>query len=145
MLRTISVGESLFGSYYVKPWPSAIRDAAALFPRYGDYQEARRHALKLAYWPGEQVGSTNQAMDLDWEWIQALRGEGIAELRISGPIGGHRNLRIIFWVADKSLSGDPMTRIWTLAVVAKKAQNWTSPELSAFRGRLTILKKRHGY
>jgi hypothetical protein len=98
--------------------------------------------LKLAFWPGNVSCPSGPIIDLDWEWIQSLRNERIGELRISDAIGGNRNLRIVFWVTDQLLAGDPMKRIWTIAVVNKKAMNWTTPELKAFRGRLTILKQR---
>jgi hypothetical protein len=133
------VGSGLVGSHYVKPNASAIRDAMRLFPKYGDYQEARKHALKLAYWPGENIFNVNMVMDLDWDWIRALRDEQIGELRISDTIGGHRNLRVVFWVTDSVLPGDTLPRIWTIAVVDKKANDWTTPELRSFRGRKQIL------
>lgn len=137
------MGTSLFGSYYVKPTSSGIRDAAKLFPKYGDYQELRRHALKLAYWPGENVLGNDTVMDLDWEWIRALRDERIGELRITNHIGGYKNLRVVFWVADTIIPEDPLPRIWTLAVVNKKADDWTTPELQSFRGRRTIVRNRN--
>jgi hypothetical protein len=142
-LGETKVGKTLFGDYYVKPTSSGIRDAATLFPKYGDYQELRRHGLKLAYWPGEKVFDNDVVMDLDWEWIRALRDERIGELRITNQIGGHRNLRIIFWVAETVLAGDPLPRIWTLSVVSKKANDWTTPELRSFRGRRMIVWKRN--
>ena len=136
------MGKDLFGEYYVKPTASAIRDAQDLFPKYGDYQEARKHALKLAFWPGAEAERSGLIVDLDWEWIQALRTFQIGELRIQDSIGGNRNLRVVFWVADKLLTGDSMKRIWTLAVVNKKSNDWTNPELKAFEGRYKILKLR---
>ena len=132
----------LIGNYYVKPTFAAIRDAFALFPRFGDYQEARRHALKLAFWPGGSRGQSGKVMDLDWEWIKGLGNLRVGELRISDVIGGHNNLRIIFYVSDVVLAGDPLPRIWTLAVLQKKSNKFTSRDLQVFRARLIVLRKR---
>jgi hypothetical protein len=136
------MGKPLFGQYYVKPTASAIGDAQDLFPRYGDYQEARRHALKLAFWPDSGDADEGMVEDLNWEWIRSLRKLRIGELRIDDVIGGKRNLRIPFWVSDQKLPSDPMPRIWTLAVVDKKNNDWTPRELEAFADRLTSLKIR---
>jgi hypothetical protein len=81
------VGNELFGDYHVRPTGSAIRDARRLFPRYRDYQQARKHALKLAYWPRlTEEGSL--VVDMEWEWITSLREEGIGELKLRDQIGG---------------------------------------------------------
>ena len=113
-------------------------------PRKGDtetwdYQEARRHALKLAFWPSGEPGDGGQIMDLDWEWIKAMRGLKVGELRISDVIGGHNNLRVIFHVTDVRLANEPMPRIWILSVLQKKAMAFTSRDIKTFRGRLNLL------
>ena len=136
-------GRQLTGNYYVKPTPAAVKDAHGLFARYGDYQEARRHALKLAFWPSGEPGDGGQIMDLDWEWIKAMRGLKVGELRISDVIGGHNNLRVIFHVTDVRLANEPMPRIWILSVLQKKAMAFTSRDIKTFRGRLKILKQRY--
>jgi len=133
---------ALFGRYYVKPTASAIRDAQDLFPRYRHYQEARRHALKLAFWPGFDGGG-GIVEDLHWSWIDGMGEPRAGELRIHETIGGHNNLRIIFYVSTIVLPQDTMPRIWTLAVMQKKRTRFDSHDLSTFRGRLTILLQRH--
>lgn len=115
----------LFGRYLVVPTPSAMRDAAGLFPKYGDYQEARRHALKLAWWPDSGDAAAGEVVDLDWEWIKGAGHRRTGELRISDWIGGHNNLRVIFYVSDRRLPDDPMSRIWTIAVLQKKSMGFT--------------------
>ncbi len=136
------MGSNLFGAYWVKPAGSAMIDANRLFPKCKDYQLARRHALKLAFWPGGE-NEGEPVVDMDWEWIRARRTERIGEMRIHERIGGHRNLRIVFWVADKTLTDDPLPRIWTLSVLAKKRQDWTSPELKVFSARRKIVIARN--
>jgi hypothetical protein len=133
---------ALFGRYYVKPTMSAICDAQDLFPRYRHYQEARRHALKLAFWPGFDGGG-GIVEDLHWSWIDGMPEPRAGELRVHETIGGHDNLRIIFHVSKITLPGDTMPRIWTLAVMQKKKNRFDSHDLKVFRGRLRILLKRY--
>jgi hypothetical protein len=132
---------ALFGNYYVKPISSAIRDAQDLFPKYHHYQQARRHALKLAFWPGGE-GEGCKVEDLDWSWIDGMGQPRAAELRIHETIGGHDNLRVVFYVSNELLPGDTLPRIWALAVLQKKTSRFDSRDLQTFRGRLTILLKR---
>jgi hypothetical protein len=137
-----SVMAALFGTYYVKPTFSAIRDAQDLFPKYRDYQEARRHALKLAFWPGFNGGG-GVVQDLDWSWIDGMGEPRAAELRIHETIGGQDNLRIIFYVSKVILPKDPMPRIWTLSILQKKTKQFEHDDLKTFKGRLKILLKRY--
>ena len=132
----------LFGRYYVKPTMSAVRDAQDLFPKYRHYQEARRHALKLAFWPGFDGGG-GVVEDLHWSWIDGMQEPRAAELRIHETIGGHDNLRVIFHVSKIVLPQDNMPRIWTLAVMQKKTTRFDSHDLKIFRGRLVILLARY--
>jgi hypothetical protein len=141
--RRSQMGSGLRGNYHVKPTPSTIRDAMGLFPKYGDYQEARRHAKKLMFWPSGEDQDSGRVVDLDWEWVKALKGTRTGELRIDDVIGGHNNLRVIFHVADEVLSGDPLPKIWIIAVLQKKSNHFTANDIATFRGRLTILKKRY--
>ena len=138
-----ALDRQLVGNYYVTPTPAAIKDAHGLFPRYGDYQEARRHALKLVFWPLGDPGDGGQIMDLDWEWIKAVGRSKVGELRISNVIGGHNNLRVIFHVTDVLLANEPLPRIWIVSVLQKKARHFTARDIETFRGRLTILKRRY--
>jgi hypothetical protein len=138
------IGEmaNLDGRYYVVPTYSAIRDAGLLFPKYRHYQETRRHALKLAFWPGfDDEGDTVE--DLHWSWIDGMGEPRAAELRIHETIGGHDNLRIIFHVAKEPLPTDPMPRIWVLSVLQKKNNRFNHYDLKTFRARLVVLLKRY--
>lgn len=126
-----------------------MRDAADLFPKYGHYQEARRHALKLAWWPGGDDRS-GKVEDLDWEWIDGMGDPRAGELRIHDEIGGYDNLRVIFWPAPTALAGDPqdrhgraMKRIWTLSVLQKKTQRFEKRDLTIFKARLVIVRSRY--
>ena len=133
----------LFGRYYVKPSPTAFKEAHDLFPRMRDYQELRRHALKLAFWPSGETDESGQVMDLDWDRIAAAGRPPVYELRISDVINGHDNLRVIFYVGDRTSPKDPLPRIWILSVLQKKSQRFTQRHTAAFRARRTIIAKRY--
>jgi hypothetical protein len=137
------MGSNLFGNYHVTPSPTALREAHDLFPRYGDYQEARSHALKLAYWPGTATES-GQVVDLNWEEITGMRAPKACELRIDDTIGGFNNLRIIFYVPKPAivLPGDALPRIWTIGVLQKKTQRFSNYDLATFAARVKLLRLR---
>src|SRR3972149_2174572 len=134
---------NLFGHFHVTPTPAAMTEAQKLFHRYGDYQELRKHALKLAFWPGG-IGPTGQVVDLDWEEIKGMAPPRACELRIDDEIAGFDNLRVIFYVFDKDWirHEDIMPRLWTIGVLQKKTRRWTTNNLKTFRGRVIILRKR---
>lgn len=82
-------------------------------------------------------------LDLDWEWIASMKGTNVGELRIADEIGGHDNLRIIFFVAPRVITKDPLPRIWTISILQKKDRDFTSRDIRSFRGRLNILSVRY--
>jgi hypothetical protein len=122
-----------------------MKEAADLFRSYGDYQEARKHALKLAFWPNERAENSGKVIDLDWDEIVAMSSPRAFELRIDDVIGGHNNLRIIFYAFEKKiiLPGDVMPRLFTIGVLQKKTQRFSNNDLRAFRGRVTIIRRRY--
>ena len=134
---------NLFGQFHVKPASTAFADARKLFPRIGDYQELRKHALKLAFWPtGETV--SGQVCDLDWDIISGMSPPKAYELRIDDAIGGFDNLRLIFYVFRKDLilPCDVLPRLWILAVMQKKTPRFTVHNLTTFSGRVTLVQQR---
>lgn len=109
----------------------------------GDYQELRRHALKLAFWPsGESV--SGQVCDLDWDIISGMSPPRANELRIDDEIGGFDNLRLIFYMFRKDLvlPGDVLPRLWILAVMQKKTQRFSVHNLTTFKSRVTLIQPR---
>lgn len=131
------MGSGLFGNYYVKPTPSAIKRAWKLCKAsVRDVEIIRRHALKLAFWPdSDDAGGA----DIDWCWIEGLKDKRIAELRIDEVIGDNDNLRVIFFKANKMLPADSLLRIWTLTVIQKKAQGFSAGEIQSFRAMRDML------
>ena len=137
------VEDALFGSYYVKPTASALSQAWTLCQKSSRaYNILRRHTLKLAFWP--------DGSDANWDWIKTMEQQKIGELRIDDHIGGHDNVRIIFFKSNIALNDDPvsesgelMKRIWVLAAFQKKTQGFSANQLKAWRGMRTILVQRY--
>jgi hypothetical protein len=138
---------SLFGDYHVTPTHTALKEAENLFPRFRDYQELRRHALKLAFWPKGPVGSGGTVVDLDWDEIKGMSGPRACELRIADIIGGFNNLRLIFYTFEKAvvLTGDVLPRLWVIGVMQKKTERFSNNQLRIFSSRVTILRQRKYY
>jgi len=95
--------------------------------------DARDHALKLRFWPD---GKDGQSIDMNWGWIHACGNLGIGELRVEDTIGGHNNLRIIFFKPDTDrYVSDDMPAIWILHIMQKKRQSFSHSEVLAFKAR----------
>lgn len=130
------------GSYFIRPIRSSLREAAKLCPRVQDFFDLKAQAMKLRYFPEAQTVLPNgHILDLDWEWIKALPGLHIGELRIDDIIGGHDNLRVIFFVGDRAVRR-PLPVIWLLAVLQKKRQDFTANQIEVYRDRRTLVLER---
>src|SRR5438552_663523 len=102
------MADNLSGRYWVRVFGPALWEASKPWPRTRDRMEVRRHALKLRFWPErnpQNEGGT--VLDVDWSWIKALKGKNVGELRIDDRIGGHSNIRLIFFVAEQRAQ-DPL-------------------------------------
>ena len=136
-------GGGLRGRHWVRGLRSAFHDCRHLCPRTKDRMEIRRHGLKLQYWPAVRLSDeSGQVLDLDWEWIKSIPGKNIGELRVDDVIGGHDNLRIIFFVPGIKRRTDPMPAIWLLAVMQKKRQNFTAANIQTFNLRRQLILAR---
>ena len=79
----------LEGNYFVVPTMSAITGARKLSDgKAKDFYRLRRQGLKLMWWPSKDgaIGS-----DIDWDWIKALKGKRVGELRVDEEINGNNN------------------------------------------------------
>lgn len=133
---------SLTGSYRIRVVRPVLKEATRLCPSVGDYFDLRAQALKLRYWPVHQViHPGGYVLDLNWEWIKALPGMNVGELRIEDMIGGHDNLRVVFYVGDSAIKR-PLPMIWILAVLQKKRQGFTNANIENFRGRRALVEER---
>lgn len=133
----------LTGSYRVRVIRPALREATRLCPRVGDYFELRAQVLKLRYWPEhEKVFPNGHVLDLDWEWIKALKGQDVGELRIDDVIGGCDNLRAVFYVGDAGVKA-PLPMIWILGLLQKKRQDFSRDSIEIFRSRRILVNERY--
>lgn len=134
---------SLTGSHWVRLLGAAAQDAKILWPATRHRMEVRRNALKLRFWPEQHpMDDSGTVLDLDWEWIRALKGKRVGELRIHDRIGGIDNIRLIFFVGDIVRPSDPMKAIWILAAKAKKRDDFTAADIRTFDARRTIVMQR---
>lgn len=133
---------ALTGSHLVRVLRSGLQSAKHFWPKVGDRMEVRSNALKLRHWGSrEGVG----VMDLEYETIKALAGLGVYELKIDDEIGGHRNIRIIFFEAPEAWRTNrpyPMPVLWVVEVLFKKRQNWTTNDVERFLAKRGIVKER---
>lgn len=130
----------LTGNFHVRALRSAFQDARHWLPRTSDRMELRRHALKLRFWPEKHpVDAAGVLQDLDWCWIAALRGQHVGELRINDTIGGHKNLRVIFF--DPQVR-EPLPILWLISVFQKKRNDFTSAQISGFELRRDLVLAR---
>lgn len=136
-------GENLTGSFRVRAiWP-AFADVNGLFKNSRDKISVRRHSLKLRYWPEkhpEDVDS-GQVLDLDWSWVRSLPGLKIGELRIQDVIGGHDNLRVIFFEGDSAVR-EPLPMLWVIRVMQKKRDDFSKHDLTIFKARRLLVVER---
>ena len=135
-------GENLTGSFRVRVIRPALHKCFKMFPKCRDQMEVRANALKLRFWPDREIADdSGQLIDLNWSWIQSLKGLNIGELRIDDKIGGAENLRLIFFVGDKEVR-EPLPMIWVLDIMAKKKDDFTKNEISIFKARKTLVEER---
>lgn len=132
---------NLTGDFFVKALRPAFQDARRVCPKTRDRAILRRHALKLRFWPENHPADNGQVLDLDWSWIKAMKNLNVGELRIQDTIGGNDNLRIIFYVGDPEIK-DPMRRIWVLAVIQKKRQDFSQANIKTFKLRRQLVIER---
>jgi hypothetical protein len=104
--------------------------------------EVRRNALKLRHWGGR---AAEGVMDLTYESIKAMAGSGVYELRIDDELGGHRNIRVIFFEAPqgwKTIHAYPKPVLWVLEALPKRRQNWTVHDIDRFWAKRAVVKER---
>ena len=134
------------GTHFVRPLRSAFQKARKLWPAAGPRMEVRRQALKLRFWgQRHEAGTDASILDLSYESIKAMPGSGVYELRLDDEIGGHRNIRIVFFVPPsewKCLHDLPLPALFVLEPVVKKRNEWTAGDLARFRAGRAVVKER---
>jgi hypothetical protein len=132
----------LTGNYRVRVFRPAFADACKWLPRTRDRIELRRHSLKLRYWPQQNPEDEHgRLLDLDWSWIKACKGLDVGELRINDTIGGHDNLRVIFY-RGRPQAPPTLPIIWIIAVFQKKRNDFTDAQIQVFKARRVLVIER---
>ncbi|HOD83043.1 MAG: hypothetical protein BWX88_02119 [Planctomycetes bacterium ADurb.Bin126] len=132
-------GSKLTGNFRVRAVRASFSAVRRLFPKAADRAEIRRQALKLRFWPEKKPAmESGRLLDLDWDWIRALKGLDIGELRIADEIGGLDNIRVVFFVGNKKVR-QPLPIIWVLHVMQRKRMEFTAADLATFKARRLLV------
>lgn len=140
------LGKHLTGTHRIRAVKSALHKAKKLWPNKAERMEVRRQTLKLRFW-GERhlLGSDTGIFDLSYEPIRTMKGSGVFELRLDDEIGGHRNIRVIFFVPPDSLVSNaptPLPMIWVLETIPKRRPQWTVHDIDRFWAVRTVVEER---
>ena len=139
---------ALTGTNFVRFTRHGLQAAKSLWLKTGDRYEVRRQVLKLRWWDERHSHPNGMLMDLSYESIKSLPGLGIYELRLDDRIGGHENIRVVFFDPPKDwqpLEMKPMRVIWILEIFPKKRDAFTTYDIRRFKGsRLLIAQRCYG-
>jgi hypothetical protein len=138
---------AITGCNFVRFTRHGLQSIRGYWSTIGDRFEVRRQALKLRFWDERHEHGPGVLFDHTYESIKALSGLGIYELRLDDEIGGQENIRVVFldpptsWQPSKNESR-PLRIIWVLEALPKKRDNWTTNDLTRFRGSRLLIQKR---
>lgn len=124
-----------------------LQSIRAYWSHIGDRFEVRRQALKLRFWDERHQHIPGMLFDQTYESIKALQGLGIYELRLDDDIGGQSNIRVVFldpptdWKPAVGQS-KPLRVVWVLEVLPKKRNEWTTNDITRFRGARLLIQTR---
>lgn len=138
----VTVGH-ITGNYLIRRTGPANNEVMKLWPNARDYFLVRRHAIKLRYFPEQRpIDESGTVLDLDWSWIKSLKNKKVGELRIHDTIGGHDNIRIIYYVGRRTES-TTIPVIWILSVLQKKDYVFSKHLIKVFDSRRILVQKRY--
>jgi len=135
------------GTNFVRATRHGLQLARKIWPITGDRFEIRRQALKLRFWDERHLHSPGMLFDCTYESIKSLSGKGIYELRVDDEIGGHSNIRVVFFDPPRDwqpvmAERRPMRIVWVLEALPKRRQEWTVNDIARFRASRLLIKKR---
>ena len=104
-------------------------------------------ALKLRFWDERHLHVAGMLFDHTYESIKGLPNLGIYELRLDDNIGGQSNIRVVFFDPPSDwqpVVGEtrPLRVIWVLEALPKRRNDWTTNDLTRFRGARLLIQKR---
>ena len=137
---------TLTGTHHVRALKSALRKARDYWPTVSLRMEVRAQTLKLRYWGLRHItDGSSTVVDLDYQAIRSMAGQRVYELRIDDVIGGHRNIRVIFfdppddWVPNYDT---PLKPLWILETFPKKRSEFTEFDIDRFETARAVVKER---
>jgi hypothetical protein len=133
------------GVNFVRFTRHGLQSARDTWSKTRDRFEVRRQALKLRFWDERHLHPPGILLDHLYESIKALKGLGIYELRLDDDIGGHENIRVIFFDPPKDwepFEKKPLRVVWILEIFPKKRDEFTQNELRRFRASRLLLAQR---
>lgn len=138
---------SITGTNFVRFTRHGLQSIRGYWSQIGDRFEVRRQALKLRFWDERREHGPGLLFDHSYESIKALSGLGVYELRLDDPIGGQSNIRVVFFDPPSSwvpLSSEwrPLRTLWVLEALPKKRNDWTTNDLTRFRGARLLIETR---
>jgi hypothetical protein len=135
------------GCNFVRFTRHGLQSIRGFWNQIGDRFEIRRQALKLRFWDERHTHSPGMLFDHSYESIRALQGLGVYELRLDDDIGGHSNIRIVFFDPPGSWKPEydhtrPLRVVWILEALPKRRNGWTTNEITRFRCSRLLIQKR---
>lgn len=135
------------GCNFVRFTRHGLQSIRVYWNKIGDRFEVRRYALKLRFWDERHTHGSGLLFDHSYEHIKALPGLGIYELRVDDNIGAQRNIRIVFFDPPTNWEPElehakPLRVIWVLEALPKRRNDWTTNEITRFRGSRLLIQKR---
>jgi len=138
---------ALTGVNFVRFTRHGLHSIRAYWSKIGDRFEVRRQALKLRFWDERHLHPPGMLFDHTYESIKSLPGLGIYELRLDDEIGGHSNIRLVFFDPPRDwqpVAGErkPMRVVWVLEALPKRRNDWTRNDITRFRAARLLIQKR---
>lgn len=138
---------ALTGSNFVRFTRHGLQSIRSYWSHIGDRFEVRRQALKLRFWDERHEHGPGMLFDHTYESIKALKGQDIYELRLDDDIGGQANIRVVFFDPPGSWQPNvgeerPMRVLWILEALPKRRNDWTTNDLTRFRGARLLIQTR---
>src|SRR5882724_9933072 len=125
---------AITGVNFVRCSRHGLQASRSYWRETGDRFEVRRQALKLRFWDERHLHHPGMLFDHTYESIKSLSGLAVYEMRLDDTIGGHDNIRIVFFDPPKDWQPvvgvrRPIRVIWVLEAMPKRRDNWTSNDI----------------
>lgn len=138
---------AISGCNFVRFTRHGLQSIRNCWDKIGDRFEVRRQALKLRFWDERHTHGPGLLFDHSYENIKALQGLGVYELRLDDEIGGQKNIRVVLFDPPSNWEPQvnnvkPLRVVWVLEALPKRRNDWTTNEITRFRGSRLLIQKR---